>query len=284
WASIIRSTSGPMAWRTTRMRSIPEEEREPITIEPARDEAACRTEFARVKARYLEIDQDKAKQTVPLLYAQASARLSLAEHNLVRGKDWREAAQALVDTEALIDTMWRRDTDGDGIVDLKDAAPLLPEDFDGFEDEDGAPDPDNDQDGIPDAVDGAPLEPETWNRWRDHDGVPDEYPEFENLLFSRGSTTISSSAKGYLRGIALFLNEWPELMVHLKGYTDNTHSTKYNMDLSRRRAQKVQQYLLEQGITEDRLIVSFHGEADPVSDNDTAAGRALNRRVEIVLE
>ncbi|MEA3366405.1 MAG: OmpA family protein, partial [Candidatus Hydrogenedentes bacterium] len=133
-------------------------------------------------------------------------------------------------------------------------------------------------------VDVAPLDPETRNRWRDYDGAPDEYPEFEDLLFARGSTTIGSSAKGYLRGIAQFLTEWPELMVHVKGYTDNSHSAKYNMDLSRRRAQKVQQYLAEQGIPVERLIVSFHGEANPVSDNDTAAGRALNRRVEIALE
>lgn len=266
------------------IRAIPEDQRVPITIEPARDEATCNSEFARVKARYLEIDQAKAKETVPLLYAQSTARLSLAEHNLVRGKDWREAAKALVASEALIDTMWRKDTDEDGVVDLKDAAPLLPEDKDGFQDDDGAPDLDNDQDGVPDAVDVAPLEPETRNRWRDYDGAPDEYPEFEALLFPRGSTTIGSPEKGYLRGIALFLNEWPELMIHVKGYTDNSHSTKYNMDLSRRRAQKVQQYLMEQGIPIERLIVSFHGEADPVSDNNTPAGRALNRRVEIALE
>ncbi len=266
------------------IRAIPEDERVPITIEPARDEASCRAEFDRVKARFLEIDSAKAKATLPLLYAQATARLSVAEHNVVRGKDWREAAIALVDAEALIDTMWRRDTDGDGMVDLEDAEPLLPEDFDGFEDEDGAPDPDNDQDGIPDAVDAAPLEPETRNRWRDCDGAPDEYPKFEAILFARGSATIDASTKGYLRGIAHLLAECPEVMVHVKGYTDNSHSTKYSMDLSRRRAQKVQQYLMEQGVPANRLIVSFHGEAEPASDNDTLAGRALNRRVDISLE
>lgn len=266
------------------IRAIPENQRVPVTAEPARDPATCQAEFGRIKTRYLEIDQDKAKTTAPLLYAQATARLSVAEHNLVRGKEWREAAKALVDTEALIDTMWRRDTDGDGIVDLKDAEPLLPEDLDGFEDGDGAPDPDNDQDGIPDSVDLAPLEPETRNRWRDFDGAPDEYPRFEAIPFARGSTTLDATAKGYLRGIAQLLTEWPEIMVHVKGYTDNSHSPKYNMDLSRRRAQKVQQYFMEQGIPPERLIVSFHGEAQPVSANDTAAGAALNRRVEIVLE
>lgn len=266
------------------IRAIPEEQRVPITVEPARDEQACNTKFEEIKARYLATDPATAKTAVPLLYAQATARLSLAEHNLVRGKDWREAATALVDAEALLDTMERRDTDGDGIVDLKDADPRQPEDFDGFEDEDGAPDPDNDQDGVPDVVDVAPLERETRNRWRDYDGAPDEYPEFEAIPFARGSATIDASTKGYLRGIARLLTECPEVLIHVKGYTDNSHSTRYSMDLSRRRAQRVQQYFIEQGIPPERLTVSFHGEADPVSDNDAEAGRTLNRRVQVVLE
>lgn len=66
-----------------------------------------------------------------------------------------------------------RDTDGDGIPDKKDAAPLEREDFDGFQDEDGAPDPDNDNDGVPDVRDGAPNDPEDFDGWQDADGVPD---------------------------------------------------------------------------------------------------------------
>ena len=266
------------------IRAVPEDQRVPIAVEPARDEQACRAQFESTKARYLEIDPAKAKTVLPLLYAQASSRLSLAEHNLVRGKDWREAAKALADTEALLDILEHHDTDGDGIPDLRDADPIHPEDFDGFEDEDGAPDPDNDQDGIPDVIDVAPNEPETFNRWRDHDGAPDEYPVFESIPFARGSATLDAFAKGYLSGIAVLFAECPEIIIHVKGYTDNSHSIRYSMELSRRRAQRVQQYLIEQGIPPERLTVSFHGEADPVSDNDTEAGRALNRRVEIVME
>ena len=66
-----------------------------------------------------------------------------------------------------------KDSDGDGILDKVDAAPLDREDFDGFEDEDGAPDLDNDGDGVPDLQDGAPLEAEDLDGFEDGDGVPD---------------------------------------------------------------------------------------------------------------
>ena len=65
------------------------------------------------------------------------------------------------------------DSDGDGIPDKKDANPKWPEDFDGFEDLDGAPDLDNDQDGIQDMQDKAPLDPEDRDEFKDDDGVPD---------------------------------------------------------------------------------------------------------------
>ena len=65
------------------------------------------------------------------------------------------------------------DSDGDGIPDKKDANPKWPEDFDGFEDLDGAPDLDNDQDGIQDMQDKAPLDPEDRDEFKDDDGIPD---------------------------------------------------------------------------------------------------------------
>ncbi|RPH94397.1 MAG: OmpA family protein [Calditrichaeota bacterium] len=66
-----------------------------------------------------------------------------------------------------------RDKDKDGILDKVDAEPLNPEDFDGFQDADGAPEPDNDNDGILDANDKAPLQPEDKDGFQDEDGVPD---------------------------------------------------------------------------------------------------------------
>ncbi len=66
-----------------------------------------------------------------------------------------------------------KDTDNDGIIDSKDKDPLHAEDMDGFQDNDGAPDPDNDMDGVPDVDDKAPLDPEDHDGYMDNDGVPD---------------------------------------------------------------------------------------------------------------
>lgn len=66
------------------------------------------------------------------------------------------------------------DRDGDGIPDDIDKCPDDPEDFDGFQDEDGCPDLDNDKDGIPDSLDKCPNDPETFNNFEDEDGCPDD--------------------------------------------------------------------------------------------------------------
>lgn len=77
------------------------------------------------------------------------------------------------------------DTDGDGIDDHVDRCPRRPEDFDGFEDEDGCPDLDNDNDGVPDAVDGAPDRPEDLDGFEDEDGVPDLDNDGDGIIDER---------------------------------------------------------------------------------------------------
>jgi len=67
------------------------------------------------------------------------------------------------------------DNDGDGVPDATDRAPLLPEDIDGFRDDDGLPDPDNDRDGIPDAVDNCPDQAEDFDGYKDQDGCPEDF-------------------------------------------------------------------------------------------------------------
>jgi OmpA-OmpF porin, OOP family len=68
----------------------------------------------------------------------------------------------------------------------------------------------------------------------------------------------------------------------VKGYADSTGDKSDNKDLSKQRAQAVADYMAKNGIDQDRIEVRGKGEKDPVADNDTAAGRAKNRRVEIV--
>jgi outer membrane protein OmpA-like peptidoglycan-associated protein len=75
-----------------------------------------------------------------------------------------------------------RDTDGDGIPDKLDADPIRPEDFDGFDDMDGAPDPDNDADGIIDQYDKSPNDPEDKDGFEDDDGVPDIDNDNDGIL------------------------------------------------------------------------------------------------------
>jgi OmpA-OmpF porin, OOP family len=75
-----------------------------------------------------------------------------------------------------------QDTDGDGIPDSKDMCPAEPEDFDGYLDTDGCPEPDNDLDGIPDAQDNCALEAEDFDGFQDEDGCPDPDNDKDGLL------------------------------------------------------------------------------------------------------
>lgn len=91
--------------------------------------------------------------------------------------DWSSARQEVVDCDPRCcqgsPSSVGSDPDGDGIFADADQCPEAPEDFDGFQDEDGCPDPDNDGDGIPDVDDVCPLDPETFNGVDDEDGCPD---------------------------------------------------------------------------------------------------------------
>ena len=75
-----------------------------------------------------------------------------------------------------------QDRDHDGILDADDACPDAPEDFDGFEDEDGCPEDDNDQDGLPDIEDECPLDPEDLDGFMDEDGCPDPDNDGDGVL------------------------------------------------------------------------------------------------------
>ncbi len=80
--------------------------------------------------------------------------------------------------------------------------------------------------------------------------------------------------------IELLMRETPSLKVEIAGYTDNAGSEEYNLDLSRRRAEAVRKYLIDAGISADRISSNGYGESNPVADNATRAGRRLNRRTE----
>lgn len=69
----------------------------------------------------------------------------------------------------------------------------------------------------------------------------------------------------------------------IEGHTDNVGSENYNFGLSQRRANSVMTYLVRQGIAPGRIVAYGKGENFPISDNETAAGRQQNRRVEVII-
>ena len=118
--------------------------------------------------------------------------------------------------------------------------------------------------------------------------------ELDNILFDFDSADIRAEYRDELDALSKFLEENPESYVVIEGFTDSTGDPKYNLDLSRRRAESVQNYLMQteifsageaniDAIAEQRLVTLWHGKDLPVASNDTAAGRQLNRRVRIIV-
>lgn len=102
-----------------------------------------------------------------------------------------------------------------------------------------------------------------------------------NVTFDVDRAEINAGFYEELNSVAIVLDEYDKTLVDVTGHTDSTGSADYNMDLSRRRAQSVAEYLASQGVDRRRLLVTGMGEAQPIASNDTEAGRAQNRRVEI---
>ena len=110
------------------------------------------------------------------------------------------------------------------------------------------------------------------------DGILVNLPE---VTFAVDSTTISPTMRQTLDGVAQSLINYPNSLIDVMGHTDSTGSDAYNLDLSRRRAESVANYLTSRGVARARIETIGYGEQYPVADNSTEAGRAQNRRVEI---
>ncbi|HBG14201.1 MAG TPA: hypothetical protein DDW96_02570 [Synergistaceae bacterium] len=103
-----------------------------------------------------------------------------------------------------------------------------------------------------------------------------------DILFDHDKATLQQSSDKQLQHIVTMMMENPELRMEVQGHTDSQGSDDYNLDLSQRRAETVVAYLTLFGIAEERLMPRGYGESKPVDTNDTEAGRAKNRRVELV--
>ena len=104
-----------------------------------------------------------------------------------------------------------------------------------------------------------------------------------DTLFATGRAEIKSGATANLDRLTAFLNEYPKRTAAIEGYTDSMGSEEMNQSLSERRADAVKNYLVGQGVGSARLTSTGRGENSPVADNESAAGRQQNRRVEVVI-
>jgi outer membrane protein OmpA-like peptidoglycan-associated protein len=152
-------------------------------------------------------------------------------------------------------------------------------------------DPDPDGDGIPSSIDKCPNEPEDFDGFQDEDGCPDGGKEQvrmvgsqlqikDQILFQSGSAQLDDSALPILKQVASYLKVHQQIQrVRIEGHTDNRGDLEMNVDLSERRARAVMNVLLKEGIQASRLEAKGYGSTKAVADNKTAEGRRLNRRV-----
>ncbi|NVK03241.1 MAG: PD40 domain-containing protein [Flavobacteriia bacterium] len=105
----------------------------------------------------------------------------------------------------------------------------------------------------------------------------------ENVFFDTDSDVIDPSSESELNRLAVFLKQNPTVKLGIDGHTDNRGDGNYNMDLSRRRARSIVEFLVGAGIDQDRLEARGFGDTKPKADNSTAEGRALNRRTEMTI-
>ncbi|MGH1423707.1 MAG: OmpA family protein [Pseudooceanicola sp.] len=105
----------------------------------------------------------------------------------------------------------------------------------------------------------------------------------QDILFATDSAVLRSDQTSDLRTVAASLNKYPDTTVQVVGHTDNTGDAGYNQQLSSRRAQSAANVLASSGVNNARLQAIGRGEDQPRATNQTAEGRAQNRRVEIVI-
>ena len=229
----------------------------------------------------------------------------------------------LVKEEEVVEETRNPDSDGDGLCDPwvseegvsdkyasvcsgLDNCPEEPEDFDGFQDDDGCPDADNDRDGLCDpwveakgmlstfahvckGVDLCPEQAETLNEYKDDDGCPDEVPQppkkvfvLEGVNFESGKAAITADSHISLMKVVDIMETFTDATFKIVGHTDNVGNKEKNKQLSADRAAAVKNFLVEKGIAESRIETEGMGDSKPIASNKTPEGRAQNRRIEFI--
>jgi outer membrane protein OmpA-like peptidoglycan-associated protein len=104
-----------------------------------------------------------------------------------------------------------------------------------------------------------------------------------DVLFDFNKYTLKPEARERLARISGIVLAYPDLKLQIEGYTDSIGSDEYNQTLSDKRAESVRDYLVSSGVSMNNVAAEGKGKSDPIADNSTAAGRKLNRRVEMIV-
>ncbi len=175
------------------------------------------------------------------------------------------------------------DTDGDGVADYLDKCPDTPKDV--KVDEKGCP-IDTDGDGVADYMDKCPtvVGPKENNGCpieKTAEEIEAEKMKVEPVYFDTNKATFSVQEKAKINKLVTLLKENSNYNVKVSGYTDSDGSDAYNMNLSKNRASSVVRSILSNKIKSKRITSQKgFGKANPAASNDSAQGKALNRRVE----
>jgi outer membrane protein OmpA-like peptidoglycan-associated protein len=191
------------------------------------------------------------------------------------------------------------DRDGDGVADIDDECP----DQAGPKATKGCPDKDGD--GVPDKDDRCPDQagPVSLKGCPDRDGdgvadIDDECPDqpgpasnkgcplaqdIQNVEFDIDKYNIKPQYQPELDKAVDLLSKNPNASVTVAGHTDNTYTKAYNIQLSKRRAEAVKNYLVQKNIDAQRISIEYYGFDKPIADNNTTQGRAKNRRSEVTI-
>lgn len=105
----------------------------------------------------------------------------------------------------------------------------------------------------------------------------------DSITFDVNRAEVKPQFRSVLDQIAASIRQYPGTVVRVEGHTDSTGSAAYNQTLSENRAKSVASYLIGRGVEANRIQAMGYGYSRPIADNNTAAGRAMNRRVEVLI-
>ncbi|MBK8255381.1 MAG: OmpA family protein [Polyangiaceae bacterium] len=186
------------------------------------------------------------------------------------------------------------DTDNDGIADAEDACPSLAGAKSGVAKFNGCPE-DPDGDGIKGADDACPMDKGVASKDKDQNGCPDSIRVTETAILLRKpiefvtygkarTETIDPLSDAVLRQVKDAIDAHPEILkIEVQGHTDDSGSEDFNKALSQQRADAVRTWLVNAGVSADKLVAKGYGYEKPLGDNRIRTGRQKNRRVELVI-